>query len=1313
MQVVSKLLNYTKNNVHYGVFFMEPVDPERENIPSYKKLIQTPMDLGTILNRVYLDYYKNCHQFWVDLGLVFKNCRKFNKDPTVDIRTLCDTLREVAKELYKQWYAQSLEKYERYMKEYQERGPPQHEIVAKTDDHDVVRRQTELEWKTKENELNSIIKQFQSYQSQNNMDPHSTNSQEFKIQMAQFFHNNPMLFNNKFNLEEVTNYTKNMVFEKNAPLSSGGSMNQPPGPSTSGPKLFPAMPTSGSTQLPGGQPTPTQKTMMPMSKPSGPPSGNGPSMQDPSKPTQEMVKTSEIKDPNQKMEPALSLAEIELYNPGPYHFEWLRDEKAEIAVEDEPQLFFTEEELKEIDLNKEIDKLFLVKWKNLSYLDSTWEHESIIASPQKINDYRYYNRAPNKEERSSILNQVNRHKTYLDILNNPKKRAKCSNAYLYELKNRLYHYDVGHHKKPFHYTQNNQPIYKGRKLLRSYQLESLNWLISAWYEGRNVILADEMGLGKTIQSMAFLNHLGTFEGVRGPFLVIAPLSTLEHWKRTAEEWTNMNSILYYDTNSIDGRASCRAYEWFYIDISTKGSILQTAELYKFQVVITSFEVFLQDLNNVFINIPIQFIVVDEAHRLKNQNAKILTSLKRLPCKRILLLTGTPIQNNTEELWSLLNYIEPDKFYSLQVFMSEFGDLSNVDQLEKLHRVLRPYLLRRRKEEVESSIPPLQETIIDIEMTTLQKTIYKALYDKNKSLLTKGITMSNFNTSLNNLEMQLRKACNHPFLIKEIEAELTKDCKTFEEREQKMIECSGKMILLDKLLPKMRNEGKKVLIFSQFTQMLLLLEDYLRFRGYKFEKIDGGIKAKERQNAIDRFNDPSKKRDVFLLSTKAGGLGINLTSANCVVIYDSDWNPQNDVQATARAHRIGQQSEVQCYRLVTAKTYEATMFERASKKLGLDQAIFLGGNFKSTGASGDDKDEKKMNKQEMETLLKKGILGFINDDDTGAKQFEEKDIDDILEKNTRIAKYSLINGTYTFSKSSFVSEKTTENVNLEDPDFWEKVLKNTESATMSLLNSLNNNKELLTNYEERLAFLLKLNDAVATLIEQKLNIAGYNGEDEKNLIEILTKISSMKVFNKGIRDLANQWLNEVSRPNRRFKKTLESELRHIAVSGQTTGPTPREGRATRKRDADKKDDSDGERIFGGDDDEGEVEVQDDMPLFEEDDDDDDPSKRKMSNKSKGKLSFKYALYLNVLCITTEEFLRKLCVYCERPKCTIFCQGFCKRSFHQECKNKIEEGNNNIFPLTTYLHVCCLQARSVDLKIMILISMSMSLAWMMKN
>ena len=203
-----------------------------------------------------------------------------------------------------------------------------------------------------------------------------------------------------------------------------------------------------------------------------------------------------------------------------------------------------------------------------------------------------------------------------------------------------------------------------------------------------------------------------------------------------------------------------------------------------------------DFNEVIMNVPFQFIIVDEAHRLKNKNAKILTTLKRLPCKRVMLLTGTPIQNNTGELWSLLNYIHPEKFTSFDDFKRSFGDLSSHEQVENLNRVLKPYMLRRMKEDVEQSIPPLQETIIDVEMTNMQKTIYRALFEKNKNMLSKGLSStSSYNTNLNNLEIQLRKCCNHPFLIKEIEQDILKEVYSLQEKADRMITASGKMVLV--------------------------------------------------------------------------------------------------------------------------------------------------------------------------------------------------------------------------------------------------------------------------------------------------------------------------------------------------------------------------------------------------------------------------------------------------------------------------------------------------------------------------------------
>ena len=684
----------------------------------------------------------------------------------------------------------------------------------------------------------------------------------------------------------------------------------------------------------------------------------------------------------------------------------------------------------------------------------------------------------------------------------------------------------------------------------------MNWLIQNWYNGRNVILADEMGLGKTIQSIAFLYYLFSFQNMKGPFLVVAPLSTLQHWKRTVEEWTPMNCVLYYDVNGHEGRSACRLYEWYSIDVSVKGAIVKTNELCKFNILITSFEVFLQDYKDILLNLPIQHIIIDEAHRLKNQNAKILTALKKLPCPRILLLTGTPIQNNTAELWTLLNFIEPTQFYSNSKFLAEYGDVSKADQVDKLHQALRPYLLRRMKEDVEKSIPPLQETIIDIEMTNIQKTIYKALYENNKGMLMKGSGF-NFNTSLNNLEMQLRKCCNHPFLMKEIQSEMTKDCLNEAEYIEKLVSSSGKMILIDKLLAKIMSENGKVLIFSQFTYMLILIEEYLKHKFILFEKIDGSVKAKERQNSIDRFNsNTSKSPSVFLLSTKAGGVGINLTSANYVIIFDSDWNPQNDVQATARAHRIGQENEVKVYRLITKKTYESEMFERASKKLGLDQAIFLGGAFHSTTDSKKSEDDnlKKLSKTEIEILLKKGIMGLLEGEGENGQAMQ--DIDEIL-KNSRIAKYSLINGTYTFSKSSFAGAETDRNLQMDDPNFWSIVFKNSESEFEKLVKSYNEKEAAggLANLDEQKKVMEELSRLFNKLIESKIRVEGYSIDDENNLNEILTNITTHLKFHKHFKDVAHQMIAEIQKPSRRCKNIDINKL-DISLNMQRPKPMKR-------------------------------------------------------------------------------------------------------------------------------------------------------------
>jgi chromodomain-helicase-DNA-binding protein 7 len=309
-------------------------------------------------------------------------------------------------------------------------------------------------------------------------------------------------------------------------------------------------------------------------------------------------------------------------------------------------------------------------------------------------------------------------------------------------------------------------------------------------------------------------------------------------------------------------------------------------------------------------------------------------------------------------------------------------------------LLRPFFLRRLKEEVENSIPPLQETVVEVGLTKLQTVYYKGIYGENKYMLSKLGTNSSKTVHLNNMDIQLRKCCNHLFLLKGVEEELSNKCVTDEEYYQKVLDASGKLILLDKFIQKFRQEKSKMLVFSQFKKMLDIIQIYLNNANVPFEMLTGSVKNQDRVMAIQRFND-DPNFGIFLLTTRAGGLGINLTSAKVVIIFDNDWNPQNDLQAIARAHRIGQTHEVKVYRFITKDTYEEQMFNRASKKLGMEQAIFGKGAFKDakyTQSSSFAGKDLKPDSKEIENLLRFGAYAFIDNDGEDVK---EMNIDDLL------------------------------------------------------------------------------------------------------------------------------------------------------------------------------------------------------------------------------------------------------------------------------------------------------------------------------
>ncbi|EFN56033.1 hypothetical protein CHLNCDRAFT_22847 [Chlorella variabilis] len=469
------------------------------------------------------------------------------------------------------------------------------------------------------------------------------------------------------------------------------------------------------------------------------------------------------------------------------------------------------------------------------------------------------------------------------------------------------------------------PGFKGA--LRDYQLKGVKWLISLWSNGLNGILADQMGLGKTVQTIGFLCHLRNTGHIQGPYMVLGPLSTLTNWVSEFERWAPGFPVVLYHGSKQERQ-------------QIRSSRMPTGRIDdKFPVVVTSYEILLADVKALG-RYQWKYIVVDEGHRLKNMNCKLIRELKTLHAENKLLLTGTPLQNNLTELWSLLNFLLPDVFSSLENFESWFDFTSavghaNADKeilaqeqrnkvVSKLHQILKPFLLRRVKTDVETSLPGKMEVILYARMADKQRELNQQLLDKtlneemNKMSRGRGGPSV---ASLNNVLMQMRKNCNHPDLITG-----PFDGSVFFPSPEEMVRDCGKMALLDRLLTRLLPEGHKVLIFSQMTTMLDLLSSYLEQREVGHCRIDGSICWQDRQENMKRFNeDPDCK--VFLLSTRAGGLGINLTAADTCIIYDSDWNPHQDLQAMDRCHRIGQQKPVLVMRLATAHSVEGKMLRR--------------------------------------------------------------------------------------------------------------------------------------------------------------------------------------------------------------------------------------------------------------------------------------------------------------------------------------------------------------------------------------------------
>lgn len=416
-----------------------------------------------------------------------------------------------------------------------------------------------------------------------------------------------------------------------------------------------------------------------------------------------------------------------------------------------------------------------------------------------------------------------------------------------------------------------------------------------------------MGLGKTIQVIAMIAHLLT-KGVTGPFLIVAPLATLPNWVREFEKWLPGRPVLRYHGAAADREAML------------KGPMHpKQRRSPSFPFIVTSYEVAIRDQAKLEKLNEFTYLIVDEGQRLKNHRCTLIASLKRLKAANRLLLSGTPIQNNLDELWSLLNFVNPQIFDDLKVFQSWFGfkDIGQIekggtgeeaimleqrknDTVSKLHEILRPFLLRRVKLDVLNDLPPKKEIVVYSGMSKLQSG-YADLIEKGvlrDTLIRQGIEQGR-TLSQTNKQMNHRKNINHPFLFGEpIDPSTGMHLGTA--HPQLLVRASGKFALLDRMLDRLHRNKHQVLIFSQMTSLLNVIEDYLLFRKWQYCRIDGSTKIDDRQSQMDKFNaektageggsrnDRDDRCFVFLLSTRAGGLGINLATADTCIIFDSDW-----------------------------------------------------------------------------------------------------------------------------------------------------------------------------------------------------------------------------------------------------------------------------------------------------------------------------------------------------------------------------------------------------------------------------------------
>lgn len=676
---------------------------------------------------------------------------------------------------------------------------------------------------------------------------------------------------------------------------------------------------------------------------------------------------------------------------------------------------------KEIDLAraKEVDTAY-VKYKGLGYEDTIWE-----TPPRPEDGDRWLDFKTAYEE--WVL------KRYVSI-----PAAYSLRRHLQAIRGQNFEHALMKRSQPSSMT--------GGEMM-GYQMEGLNWLYYQWFINQNAILADEMGLGKTIQVIAFFATL-VQDHKCWPFLVVVPNSTCPNWRREIRKWVpSLRAVTYF--GSEKARKLTHDYELFPKDDEierrdSKSKRGETPKDIKAHVVITSYESIVEDkVRKSLQRVPWAGLVVDEGQRLKSDKTQMYDVLSKLKIPFRVLLTGTPLQNNARELFNLLQFLDPKKINASEM-EAKYETLTQ-ENVPELHELIRPFFLRRTKVQVLTFLPPMAQIILPVTMSVVQKKVYKSVLSKNpqlmKAIFTRdGQVATKERHNLNNILMQLRKTLCHPFVYsREIEDRSYETAVSH----RNLVEASSKLQLLSIMLPKLQERGHRVLIFSQFLDNLDIVEDFLDGLGLQHRRLDGRTNTLEKQKRIDEFNAPDSPYFAFLLSTRAGGVGINLATADTVIIMDPDFNPHQDIQALSRAHRIGQKNKVLVFQMMTRGSVEEKIMQIGKKKMALDHVLIQ---------QMDQEDEVGM---DLESVLRHGAAALFDGDNTGDIHYDSASVDKLLDRS-QVENTGTGDDKSAESQFSFARIWANDKADLEDtlgdsgdstpnPSVWEKILQERERA----------------------------------------------------------------------------------------------------------------------------------------------------------------------------------------------------------------------------------------------------------------------------